>query len=86
MNSTVKRQMTAPLKSKFGRNRDLSNLILSCRVCNGLKATFFPQPHIDSVRDRRKYTAAVRAQIMARRADRLKDFMRVTHPGITDYQ
>ena len=41
------------------KNRDLTNLILSCRVCNGLKANFVPAG-IDAVKDRRKYIAAVR--------------------------
>ena len=125
LNFTVRRHMSAPLKSKFlqlferdqgrcvycgldlkadydrfmmatedhlvpgskgSRSRDLSNLILSCRVCNGLKANFVPEPAIDPVKDRRKYIAAVRAHIMGKRADRLKEFMQVTHPGITDYQ
>ena len=72
--------------SKGGRNRDLSNLLLSCRVCNGLKANFVPEPPIDAVKERRKYIAAVRAHIMAKRAERLKEFMQVTHPEIPDYQ
>ena len=72
--------------SKGGRGRDPTNLILSCRVCNGLKANFVPDPPIDPVADRRKYITAVRAYIMARRSDRLKEFLQVTHPGMTDYQ
>ena len=71
--------------SKGGKGRDLANLILSCRVCNGLKANFVPQPAIDPLTDRGKYIAAVRAHIMLKRAERLKEFMQVTHPGITDY-
>src|SRR5262245_19402332 len=67
------------------KNRDLKNLILSCRVCNGLKANFRPEG-IDAVKDRRKYIAAVRVYIMTRRAERLKVFMQVTHPGVPDYQ
>ena len=72
--------------SMGGRNRDPSNLILSCRICNGLKANFVPLPPIDPVKERRTYIAAVRAHIMTKRAERLKEFMQVTHPGLTDYQ
>jgi len=72
--------------SKGGKGRNLGNLILSCRVCNGLKSNFVPNPSIDAVKDRRKYIAAVRAHIMAKRAERLKEFMEVTHPDISDYQ
>jgi hypothetical protein len=55
-------------------------------VCNGLKANFVPDPPIDPVKQRRNYIAAVRAYIMKRRSDRLKEFMQVTHPGMKDYQ
>ena len=72
--------------SKGGAGRELGNLVLSCRVCNALKANFVPEPAIDPVADRRKYIAAVRTQIMKRRSDRLKEFMQVTHPGMKDYQ
>jgi hypothetical protein len=72
--------------SKGGKSRELTNLILSCRVCNGLKANYVPDPAVDPVADRRRYIAAVRAHIMIKRAERLKEFMQVTHPGITDYQ
>jgi len=72
--------------SKGGQGRELENLVLSCTVCNRLKANFVPEPTIDSITERRKYIAAVRAYIMKRRSERLKDFMKVTHPGITDYQ
>jgi 5-methylcytosine-specific restriction endonuclease McrA len=72
--------------SKGGKGRDLSNLVLSCRVCNGLKANYVPDPPIDLATDRRKYISDVRAHIMKRRSDRLKEFMRVTHPGLLDYQ
>ena len=69
-----------------GGNRELVNLVLSCRVCNGLKANFVPEPAIDPVADRRAYIVAVRAYIMKRRSERLKEFLKVTHPGMTDYQ
>lgn len=72
--------------SKGGLGRELANLILSCTVCNRLKADFIPVPAIDPSTERRKYIAAVRAHIMKRRSDRLKEFMQVTHPGLTDYQ
>lgn len=75
-----------PVSKAATPNRDLANLILSCRVCNGLKADFVPEPPIDPVKDRRKYVAAVRAHIMGKRSERLKEFMRVTHPGMVDYQ
>ena len=41
--------------SKAGKNRDLSNLVLSCTVCNRLKGNFVPEPAIDQVKERRKY-------------------------------
>ena len=66
--------------------RELDNLVLSCVVCNRLKANFVPEPAIDPTKERRKYITAVRKHIMERRSDRLKDFMQVTHPGLTDYQ
>ena len=72
--------------SKGGMGRQLSNLILSCRVCNDLKADFVPDPAVDSIKERRKYITSVRSHIMKRRSDRLKEFMQVTHPGMKDYQ
>lgn len=71
--------------SKGGKGRDLENLILSCAVCNRLKANFVPDG-IDARKDRRKYIAAVRKHIHDCRSERLKDFMQVTHPGQSDYQ
>jgi hypothetical protein len=72
--------------SKGGAGRDLANLVLSCRVCNGLKGSFLPEPSLDPVSQRRSYIAACRAHIMQKRSERLKEFMKVTHPGMTDYQ
>jgi hypothetical protein len=72
--------------SKAGKGRELENLILSCTVCNRLKANFVPEPAIDPKTDRRKYLTAVRAHIMKRRSERMKEFMQVTHPGLVDYQ
>lgn len=72
--------------SKAGKGRELENLILSCTVCNRLKANFVPEPEIDPKEERRRYIAAVRAHIMKRRSERLKEFMQVTHPGLADYQ
>ena len=69
-----------------GGPRELANLVLSCRVCNGLKANFVPDPPLDFEKQQRDYIAALRAHIMKRRSDRLKEFMRVTHPGMKDYQ
>jgi hypothetical protein len=51
-----------------------------------LKADFVPEPVIDARTDRRKYIAAIRAHIMKRRSERMKDFMKATHPDIPDYQ
>ena len=73
-------------ESKGGGGRELPRLVLSCRVCNGLKANFVPDSSLDPVKHRRAYIAAVRAHIMKRRSERLKEFMRVTHPGMKDYQ
>lgn len=72
--------------SKGGQGRELENLILSCTICNRLKSDYVPIPVIDPKSERRKYIAAIRAHIMQRRSDRLKKFMQVTHPGLTDYQ
>lgn len=72
--------------SKGGKGRELEKLILSCTVCNRLNADFVPNPPIDPKRERRKYIAAERAHIMSRRGERMKEFMQVTHPGLTDYQ
>ena len=72
--------------SRAGKGRELDNLILSCTVCNRLKANFVPEPVIDPKAERRQYVAAVRAHIMKRRSERLKEFMQVTHPGLADYQ
>ncbi len=73
-------------QSKGAKGRDLENLILSCAVCNRLKANFVPDPPIDPKTDRRKYISTVRAHIMVRRSERMKEFMQVTHPGLVDYQ
>ena len=72
--------------SVAGKERNLENLILSCAVCNRLKSNFVPDPEIDVKLDRRKYIGAVRAQIMKKRSEKLKEFMQVTHPGLPDYQ
>ncbi len=72
--------------SRGGQGREFENLILSCTVCNRLKADFVPEPEIDPKTNRRGYITAVRAYIVKRRGDRLKEFMRVTHPGLADYQ
>jgi 5-methylcytosine-specific restriction endonuclease McrA len=69
-----------------GKERNLENLILSCLVCNRFKSDFVPDPAIDATLERRKYIAVVRAQIMKKRSERLKEFMQVTHPGLADYQ
>jgi 5-methylcytosine-specific restriction endonuclease McrA len=69
-----------------GGTEDFENLLLSCRVCNGLKANFVPEPPVNVAKNRRDYVTAVRAHIMKRRSERLKEFMRVTHPGLIDYQ
>lgn len=73
-------------ESKGGKGRDLQNLVLSCVVCNRFKADFVPKPPVDPKKQRREYIRAVRDHVMKRRAERLKDFMQVTHPGLTDYQ
>ena len=69
-----------------GGGKSLENLILSCTVCNRLKSHFVPEPAIDSVKEKRKYITAVRAYIMARRSERMKEFMQVTHPEQSEYQ
>jgi len=72
--------------SKGGHLRDLQNLVLSCRVCNSLKGNFVPDPPIDLNKQKRAYISAVRDHIMVERKKRLKEFLKVTHPGLTDYQ
>lgn len=69
-----------------GYKRDMDNLILSCGVCNRLKGPFVPSPAIDSVKQRRAYISAVREHIMKRRAEKIREFLKVTHPGIAEYQ
>jgi CRISPR/Cas system Type II protein with McrA/HNH and RuvC-like nuclease domain len=71
--------------SRGGKGRELWNLVLSCAVCNGLKGNFVPEPPI-AVADCRNYISAVRAHIMKRRSERLTEFLKVTHPGLKDYQ
>jgi len=71
---------------KGGYARELENLVLSCRTCNSVKGGFVPDPPLDLKKQRRQYISAVRAFIMTRRAERLKEFLKVTHPGISDYQ
>ncbi len=66
--------------------RELDNLVLSCRTCNNLKGNFVPVPPIDPIAQRRQYITAMRAYIMSRRAERVKEFLKVTHPGMPDYQ
>lgn len=72
--------------SKGTYTRDLDNLVLSCRTCNSLKGNFVPDPLLDHKKQRRQYVTAVRAHIMNKRNERLKEFLRVTHPGLSDYQ
>ncbi len=72
--------------SKSGYKRDLDNLVLACSVCNRLKANFEPSPAIDAKKERRRYVTAVRAYIMQRRGERMKEFLQVTHPTLPDYQ
>lgn len=71
-------------KGSFGR--DLGNLVLSRRTCNSLKGSFLPNPPFDHIKQRRQYITAVRAHIMKKRGERVKEFLQVTHPGISDYQ
>jgi 5-methylcytosine-specific restriction endonuclease McrA len=72
--------------SKGTYSRDLENLVLSCRTCNSLKGNFVPLASLDHRKQRRQYITAVRAHIMAKRSERLKEFLKVTHPGLGDYQ
>ena len=71
--------------SKGGKRRDLENLILSCMVCNRLKANYVPES-IDANKERREYIAAVRKHIYRCRSEKMKEFMQVTHPDQSDYQ
>ena len=71
--------------AKGEKRRTLGNLILSCMVCNRLKADFVPES-IDPIKERRKYIAAVRDHIYKRRSEKLREFMQVTHPDQADYR
>jgi CRISPR/Cas system Type II protein with McrA/HNH and RuvC-like nuclease domain len=71
--------------SVSGKTRNLDNLILSCVVCNRLKANFVPE-NLNANTERREYIAAVRDWIYKRRSEKLKEFMKVTHPEQIDYQ
>ena len=71
--------------SKIGKKREMENLILSCMVCNRLKANFAPEA-IDPFTERRQYITAVREHIYKRRSEKLKEFMKVTHPDQNEYQ
>lgn len=72
--------------SRGGYAREMDNLVLSCRTCNSPKGSYVPDPPLDHKKQRKQYIVAVRAYIMTRRAKRLKEFLQVTHPGMTDYQ
>ena len=71
--------------SKGGKGRELENLILSCMVCNRLKANYVPES-INATKERRNYIAAIRGYIYRRRSEKLKEFMQVTHPDQSDYR
>lgn len=53
---------------------------------NTVQRKAIPDPPIDLKKQRRQYIAAVRAFVMTKRAERLKEFLKVTHPGMSDYQ
>ena len=64
-------------KSKEGADES-DNIVTSCNVCNRLKSNYVPK-NVD-VAERGKYISDVRAYIMNRRAEKMKDFMGwVTH-------
>lgn len=71
--------------SKAGKGRNLENLILSCMVCNRLKANYVPEA-LDATKDRRQYITAVREYIYKRRSEKLKEFIQITHPDQMDYR
>jgi CRISPR/Cas system Type II protein with McrA/HNH and RuvC-like nuclease domain len=72
--------------SKSGKSRDLDNLVLCCLVCNRFKANYVPEKPIDPIKQRQEYIRDVRGHIMKKRGERLREFMRVTHPEQTEYQ
>ena len=74
------------LPGSKGGGRVLENLVLSCRTCNNLKGNFVPDPPIDLKKQKRQYITTIRAYVMGKRAERLKEFLKVTHPGMSDYQ
>ena len=72
--------------SKGGPARELENLVLSCQTCNRLRGDFTPAPAINIKKQRRQFITAVRAHSMSKRSERLKEFLKVTHPNLADYQ
>jgi predicted restriction endonuclease len=63
--------------SKGGKN-ELSNIVISCNVCNRLKSNYFPDE--SSVADDNKLVSVIRDHIMKKRAQNLKIFMSwITH-------
>ena len=72
--------------SKGGSSHEVENLVLSCRTCNSLKSNFVPVPPLDPKKQRKQFITAVRKHILAKRSDRLTEFLKVTHPNLTDYQ
>ncbi|MBB1089656.1 HNH endonuclease [Lysobacter sp. SG-8] len=63
-----------------GAGDDLSNLVLSCFVCNNLKGKHVP-PGVDPSADRVAYIQQVRAHVMSERANKMQDFASWTHPA-----
>ena len=69
-------------RSANGSN-DADNIVTSCNVCNRLKGNYKPEGI--EVSDRARYISAVRAEILDRRAKKLKEFMSWSIPGEDDY-
>jgi hypothetical protein len=63
-----------------GAGDDLSNIVLSCFVCNNLKGSFVP-PDIQMADNRSAYIHHIRVHVMSRRAERMQDFASWTHPA-----
>ena len=63
-----------------GSDNDLSNLVLSCYVCNNLKGKHVPLG-IDSSMDRAAYIQQVREFVMRARAVKMQEFASWTHPA-----
>jgi len=65
--------------SSKGGPHEAANIVTTCAICNRLKGDFAPDEEY-SKEKRVEYIAKIRSHIMARRAERMADYMSWTHP------